>query len=498
MTLAEFREEPWKTSHRAYEESFFNLRPAPEYASSEVLIASLYRRSGYQGYAESTVPRAGKEFDKARRPKASEGMGHVPEDVWSTVLHGVMESPKLPNQSSRRFLQLSPVVPQTSLYSGSARSSGKSWNPGQLIERMVLLGSQGEAHAQSLWSDLHASLSVTDGDDIWARWLQEEFEWRATVDNKWSDTPLDKEGGLPPEDTLGLNFPAQQFVRDLRAIIAAKDGMTRRQWISLLEAILRLGSVTHVLWLCNVSDQLWRLIRQVLEQGVVPSREQVSDQLFKVAGPFATYGKPLIPTIRDHASRYLSARLAMNFLLWKLKDEGKEINSLSSLNDVVDFLEHVSRSRERLDGAIGEIADLREQHTRALACKKGIGSNIVEFGRHVLGQRQAANEVLRGYDQGYFLRKGGQHKSAPWTVSLGPVAVLALVHCCLDELDGPRSVQRLSDHLLRYGVSIHHNDVASSDLGQKLRMLGLVLDSPDAESGMLLMPPFDLSNRGHE
>ena len=492
MTLAEFREEPWKKSHDAYDKSFFNLRPAPEYASSEVLVSSLYRRSGYQGYAEGAVPRAGKEFDKARRPKEAEGPAHVSEDLWSTVLHGVMESPKLPNQSSRRFLQLSPVVPETALYSGSARSSGKSWNPGQLIERMILLGAASDEDAKALWSELHASLSVTDKDDIWARWLQEEFKWRSTVEQEWSPTSLSLEGGLPTANKAGLDYPARQFVRDLRAIIAAKDGMTRRQWISLLEAVLRLGSVTHVLWLCNVSDQLWRLARHVLEHGAVPASEEVSNHLFKITGPFATYGKPLIPNIRSHASRYLSARLGLNFLLWKLESDGLETKSLASLDDVTSLLKMISEHKHRLSGSIEEITDLKEQHTRALACKKGIGSNIVEFGRHVLGQRQAALEVLRGYDQGYFLRKGGQHQSAPWTVSLGPVAVLALVHCCLNEVEGPRSVQRLSDHLMRYGVSIHHNEVATSDLGHKLRMLGLVLDSPDAESGMLLMPPFDL------
>ena len=41
-----------------------------------------------------------------------------------------------------------------------------------------------------------------------------------------------------------------------------------------------------------------------------------------------------------------------------------------------------------------------------------------------------------------------------------------------------------------YGISVDHRDIARNDLGQQLRMLGLVLDSPDAESGMLLVPPF--------
>ena len=51
-------------------------------------------------------------------------------------------------------------------------------------------------------------------------------------------------------------------------------------------------------------------------------------------------------------------------------------------------------------------------------------------------------------------------------------------------------MHRLCDHLSRYGILIGRDEVASSDLGQKLRLLGLVLDSPDAESGMLVLPPF--------
>jgi hypothetical protein len=52
-------------------------------------------------------------------------------------------------------------------------------------------------------------------------------------------------------------------------------------------------------------------------------------------------------------------------------------------------------------------------------------------------------------------------------------------------------VQRLCQHLGFYGIDVDRDDIAKSDLGRKLRMLGLVLDSPDAESGMLLVPPFE-------
>ncbi|MNJ72818.1 hypothetical protein D3C77_695280 [compost metagenome] len=58
---------------------------------------------------------------------------------------------------------------------------------------------------------------------------------------------------------------------------------------------------------------------------------------------------------------------------------------------------------------------------------------------------------------------------------------------------GPRSIQKLVLHLEAYGLTVDKHEIARNDLGHQLRMLGLVLDSPDAESGMLLLPPFHTS-----
>jgi len=94
------------------------------------------------------------------------------------------------------------------------------------------------------------------------------------------------------------------------------------------------------------------------------------------------------------------------------------------------------------------------------------------------------------------VRKKAEYASAPWIVSLGPVALLAFTHCCLLEAASPRSVTRLCEHLGRYGVDIDRDDIAEGEVGMQLRMLGLVLDSPDAESGMLLVPPFEIAADG--
>jgi hypothetical protein len=496
MSLGAFRDDPWKVSHPAYADSVFNIRPAPEFATAEVMVASLYRAVGFPGLSERDVPALGREFERisrtSRQPDSKPGVG---ADTWRTVLHGVLESPKQPNQSSRRFLQLSPVVPDVSLYSGSARLTGNSWNPGLLIQRMIQMGSDSSNSATSLWGSLYDCLTIEDDDDIWARWLQAEFQRRKrTSASSWGRRKMEEGPDWNEKEKISLSFPARQFVKDLEAVLSAKASMTRRQWISLVEAIVRLGSVAHVLWLCDVNERIWGSLRSVLDGRGVLSLGDIPGAVVNRRGTFLEYGNPAVPIIRDYASRYLVARLGINLVLWHLDAIDKSaVASISSCEDLHHLLRACEDARSALIAAdiIADLNAIKDAEARTVACRKGIGSNLTEFGRYVLGQRLTNTESLRGYDQGYILRKRGEHKSSPWIVSLGPVAVLALTHCCLKDAAGPRSVQRLCAHLALYGVHVDQDDVAKSDLGRKLRMLGLVFDSPDAESGMLLVPPFD-------
>lgn len=505
MSIEAFMENPWKESHPTYENrTFFHIRPAPEFATAEVVVASLYRAAGFGGLSEKEVPSLGREFAReSQMPRIHEKSGSkIDMDTWRVVLQGILESPKQPNQSSKRFLQMCPLVPNVALYSGSARLAGSSWNPGQLVKRMIHFGADNSASADGLWERLFDALSVSNGDDIWARWLRQEFELRRRESPPWKFAPLgmDTEDFMPGEDKEGMEYPAKQFFRDLDGILQAKPFMTRRQWVSLLEALLRLGTVAHVLWLCDVNYNVWRAIKRILETAdAAPDAGEVRRNVVSSKGRFLTYGNPAVPIARDYASRYLIARLGINAVLWHLKAIGDEVSSIASCAELSGFLYKVAQRKSELKavGIEAMVIGLQEgeKNARTIACKKGIGSNLVEFVRHVLGQRQTANETLRGYDQGYILRKKAEYASAPWIVSMGPVAILALVHCCLRDAAGPRSIQKLCHHLGSYGIHVNRDDVTASDLGKKLRMLGLVLDSPDAESGMLLIPPFGGTSR---
>lgn len=497
MTTMDFLASPWGNSHPLFENAVFSIHRAPEFSTGEVVLSSLYRASGFKDVPESRVKGLGealsKTADKARKKEGKQG--EIQPDTWRTVLDRLVQSPKVAKQSSKRFMSLSPVVPDSALYSGAARLTGNPWNPGQLVKRIIQLGATTDADASRLWKSLHDALGVGANDDVWARWLQDQFEQRRQGVDGWQPTDMPPLGMFPASDRTGIQYPAKQFVADLDGVIDAKGAMTRRQWVSLLEAVLRIGTVSHVLWVCDVNDRVWRLARDIIENEVasIPATEaEVAEQLLAVKKRMLSFGHPAIPTLRDFASKYLSARLGLNCTLWALDGLGVRIARLDSAAGIRAFLDAVKANRAglRAAGVLDSYHQLQDREVRTIACKKGVGSNLMEFAQYTLGQRQTMDETLRGYDQGYFLRKRGEARNSPWVLALGPASVLAMAHCCLHEVKGPRSVQRLAKHLSSYGIEFDLHGLNDSDLGRQLRMLGLVLDSPDAESGMLLVPPF--------
>lgn len=499
MTFKRFLDSPWKVSHVAYDTLPIAIRPAPEFATGEVVLASTFRSVGFSDLRESEVPRYGRLLDRSMTTASSTSLRGTSIDLatWRRVVHGMIESPKQPNQSARRFIQLCPLVPDACLYSQSARLRGNSWVPGELVRRMILLGAGQEVAAEQVWRQLFEALSVDESDDIWARWLQWEFARRRIREvqgHKWRYAQVGDHTNTAAAFSSATTSTASQFVRDLRSILAAKSLVTRRQWISMLEALLRLATVTHVLSLSELQYRFWTSIRTGLQTGRCQKNAVAAAEPTGQAAPggLLAYGSTALPAIRRAIARYLTARIGINAVLWRLGEHGLAISTLASNADVV-HLQHVIVSdagQRALSGVLTDVSSVCDAQARVLSCKKGIGSNMEEFARHVLGQRQVGDETLRGYDQGYFLRKAAQYPSAPWVVSLGPVALMALVHCCLKETSGPRSISRLAQHLATYGISVDRDAISSGDIGQKLRVLGLVLDSPDAESGMLLLPPF--------
>ena len=508
MKPDEFVKEPWVKGaiHPAYEASFLHMRPAPEYASGEVVLASTMRSVGFPGVSEGKVPASGRKFQKAlksgKKPRSGKTGTGIDTDAWNRIVTGTIRSPKQPNQSTKRFLQISPVVPDAALYSLSARQSANSWNPGELVKHIVRFGKPSEPDALEIWCDLFHALSVGDDDDIWARFLQEEFtSWRGdAVGVAWSvpqELKLRNFGDTAKAWHLsGTQTPAGQFVEDLPKILQLKNHLTRRQWTTMLETLLRLGTASHVLWVCKANHICFQLMWKAVSSGETPTVEDLRRDLGMESG-FWRYGQPAGRAIEKYAADFIKARAGINLLLHQAQDtlEVDGLNgSLRNLETFASFLDCLAKGREGFGHKkfLTRHQEVLGKDPRLTAGKKGIPNNVKEFLRHVLGKRQTAEPGLESYDQGYFLAKRGSHKAAPWHVSLGPVAVLAVVHACTAGTSGPRTVEDFCRHLAAYGIMIEVQDVPTSPLGKTLRNLGLVLDSPDAEGGMVVVNPFTL------
>jgi hypothetical protein len=504
MSIDEFIASPWKddATHSLYGKSFLHMRPAPEYATGEVMLASLYRNVGYaRSVKERTVPANGRDLakrvERVSRQKIEKDEG-LSAEKFKSLLYGALSSPKQPQQTSKRFLQICPIVPDAAMYSMSARLSANSWNPGELVSRVLAFGESNPDALQQRWQDIFEVLSVNDKDDVLAHFLNREFSrWRSDdLVNAWqSPERISVPGFVADWHRDCAKIPAKRFAADLDRSIALKGVLTRKQWISLLEAVVRLGTASHILWQCRSGSQIAKLVDGVLAGGPPPSDKTVREHL-EVGQPFWSYGKTAAPTIRANARDYIMTRLSLNLLLWHLEADGffssHATLSLCSVPAVTEFLDKLHSWRERFPLAAyrSGLRHAIDENPRIVAAKDGIGSNIAEFLRHVLGQRQTSESGMDSYDQGYFLRKRAAYSSAPYIVSMGPVATLALVHCCTHGVRGPRTVEDFCRHLSEYGVEIRSQDVAVSDLGKTLRNLGLVLDSPDAEGGMVLVSPF--------
>lgn len=513
ITFTDFTESPWKNEHLhpAYKNSFLNFSNVPEYGPSEMLLASLYRRiglrqeangrkGGRKTFPESEVGKKGTVLTRTIEKRVANGKtnGSVSVEGWQRVLEEVIRSPKTPKQGKSNFIQTTPLVPSAAIYSMAPRLRGNSWNPGSLIESSLCLGASCMDDANNLWKRLFEALSVKElEDDVWAVFLEEEFSVWSDGDVEWAFA-----GKLCIQDWMvdwqsdGIPCPARRFAKDLMHLIGAKAILTRRQWTSAVEAILRIGLGSHVLWVSKVNQELFSLAEEVLGGDEAPTPEKIRERLSTGDG-FCSYGQLVGAHIKKLVRSYMYGRVGLNMLLYRCQEVPKlkalvAGNPFGSVEAIQEFLAKLEQCRSGFDLPMFQesLDTALDTDPRKLAIKHGTGKNIEEYLRHTLGQRETQERGLESYDQGYLLSRRSSYARAPWVLGAGPVMILALVYSCTSEGSGIRTVEDLCKHLGEYGVKINPDEVADTKLGHSLRTLGLVLDSPDAEGGMVLLDPF--------
>lgn len=499
--------------HKLYRTQwFFALRIMPESAYGEMLLGSLHRRLGLAVASEKEVAGFGTLFAKnllAKRTKPADA--HLQPLTFRSVLQETLDYPRTSSQSGKRRLTILPIVPELANYTAPVRLRGNPWNPGQLIADTIVAGSADRTKADQLWNRLFQALRVTPEEDVWAQFLAQEVkQWRTKDLTKKLESNEVAVRGLPLEESYNahlafdqeLPLPARQFVRDLSSLIGLKDRLTRRAWLAYLESLLRLGAVTHTQWLCRVHDVVWRIISQALTDGTAVGTGVARDLLLKsLSEPWWTLGNSYAASSRTLAQGYQRARYGLNLVLFELeRSDPKLIERLplpGTVEQTAQLVSVLATWAASFSGAMGireRLAELLEADPSVSACRKGFTNNLREFWKYGLAKRQPQLARDSEFDQGFWLQKRGTHRSAPWTAVPGPVALSFAAHACSKATGGFATIGDLREHFARYGLGVLQSDFESGPLADRLRGLGLVVDSPDAESGMGVLDPLGSGN----
>ncbi|MAT09896.1 MAG: hypothetical protein CMM02_02715 [Rhodopirellula sp.] len=512
--LKNFLAEPNKDENlsKLYKNGILKIHRAPDNCTSDFIIKSLYYALGLCETSANNAATKSKEFNRNTKiglKNAYEGKRKSPnnldEEVWRSLVTNILSRPKTSTQrSSSLFLE--PLIPQLAEISAAAREKG-NWNPGELIRGMIVKGCSDLSEAKELWLKLAKALEVESStDDIWSRFLTTELdEWildsskindsnRADLTKGWG-----KDDAKPIKLELDFDYPSKEFCRSLPKILKLKNLLTRKQWMAIVDSYFRISCVSEALWTCEMNNRIWYLVEHTLSDDYNYDIKEICEHLKRPLN-FLSIGEHLENSLREHCRKYVTSRTSLNFVFHQLAAIGEEQKNfcngtapLNSIERIKELLAHVKQLRGKISAQdvnkfTAEVKDRYPKLTRL----QGSGTysiNLFYFCRYALGQFNPINKEKRHVDQGFWGEKSGNYPAAPWIVSLGSNAILSMVACC-SRAGQQATVVDLSNQLLKFGINADVRELSEGKLGKQLRGLGLVVDSPDAEGGMVISLPF--------
>ena len=511
MTLTQFLQDPFR-NHLQYERSCLSTGVQPEYATGDVLLGSCYRALQLIAVQESEV-----DLEDAYQLPESLDPQSGPVEMWQYVFEEALRSPVRPRESSSKPLpQLVPLIPSLGKFSGVLGRPRSRWNPGRLAVYVLACGVGPNAFNRSAKMLAKAIDVEEEKDDQFAVFLERSIsqllgDQRKSVnddwpipDVTWSQVPYRVERTDPLS-------PAEAFAQDLKELQELKPLLTRRQWCALVESLLRLGLSTHVLWVCRLNCEVWRYTLEVLEGHDPESEAEVERRLWSGHlgyGAFLDGGQSSDSYFRRQIESYVTARLGLNLLFhaledinsgWTLSVTGTE--GLPAAKQITQLLNHLAAVRACLPSdpkpwvmsQLGGVLD--NQSSKVSGRTGGSPKNLFEFLVHTLRRRLSKDPSLYEHDQGYLLAKLPGPTNAPWVVRPGPVLLLAMCYSTWQSMHGaPVTLQHLANRFSYYGVRLSTDDLQDGPIANDLGALGVLVDSPDAGGGRLVLNPFEIGN----
>ena len=487
--------------HRFQEESPFHPYRKPETTQDLEILASLGRF--VLGLSEDSALDDAKSFAIWAREGAAGA-----NDGQSAILSSLRRSVGIPAPAGTRNEQTKvwpvlPLVPTTQRVSCFTRLSSGAWNPGAFVAGMLHKGASSNTAADQLLEQVAHAFSIEEKDDAWARLLDSELR---QVEQHWREGARGSKipsVSMVPHSIDTPVFPSRGLVEDLPVILSLKSGLTRRQWISILDSFLRIACVTEMLWIARTSRELGRAILAISEGRTPPPDAGEIPELLVGDGVFLTSCQPFDAQVQQQIRDYAHERLFLSEYLVRMEAADPEFiqqfekaGALRTNKGISLLLSDATKRTDQARDARSEVVKLIDAKPDFLRLNKTSGwpTQVYFFIKGALAQRMTREPEKRHFDQGYWSAKSGTAKSAKWIFRVGPIGVLTMAHLARVRSGGAATANSLVNQFARYGIRISLDEVTRGQVGTDLRHLGLVVDSPDAEGGMLIRTPFTTSS----
>lgn len=489
-------------------DAFFRFMRIPEQCSGEMLSAELQREFCFQPLDDAMIQNTGSRFLKELR-KSSD-----PDAVWLSHFFETVARYPVPSRQAAKhdIAYVIPFIPVIASFStprrvtkrneGDTNEQDRSWKPGPFIKECLSYCMPLNC-LDEFFKEVQRAVFVSNEDDLFARFMTEKIEIALQkyldlkITERFSQDAY-KHGRecFMPQAVRDRIFiaPFKRFADDVKAILSVKSHVSRRQFMAMLESIIRIGTAAHVLWLCNINKRLEKDLFALFRNGEdMFSKEQLFDALNMPATGILSYGMNFQARMKEFFKAYEYSTKRLSFLLYRLSevtllpaeiyDWSTPESFVNSVNDIKEYIK--SHPSFLTDYEVDFSRHYREsikKYTLKIDCQ---ATHLLRFVQTALSQNnQPSDERYSRYDQSYLLRHRTHSNRSALIVNAGAVTLTSLVHCCSCS-NSTVLLSNLIDAMLAYGVTIPPGETLET-FKMQLRELGLTIDSPDAESGMVL------------
>ena len=494
---------------------FFKLeRGVENLPSSSILIASLYRQIGLSPVEEAqvfmnatilfekinSINKIGKEFNN---------------EELKILFNSALNIPISQKQEKSNKFWISPIIPAIGSFGLSARDNEKltssPWNSGAFLLEIISNCTEEDDEFIEIIEKLFDCLRINEdtSNDIWSMILQNEFKSICEKLNiGLTSNSFDKENILKKYRDYRLkkivyssNF-SKILISDLNSLLDLEKELSRQQWIGLMEAFFRLSMFNHIVNTLNLSRSYRDLIFSILSKG----KKRIDNENFidfinfnvklkndseKVSNIIRTDTDTKFINLNIKSYCHYNTFIEFLFLKYGLNLENK-FESIDSFIDLTNELIKEIDSEEAFNEVTQEFLKINELSINEISENSGTLKNIKESLEYLGRKKTSSGDYSRYIPDVNFLFCQNKNKQGnPFMFELSPGIISVLTGLIFKRLNGQNFISGLEfvNEIKNYNIELSIKDISEGPINKIMLSLGIIVDSPDTEGGVLIVRP---------